>query len=88
MRHKALANILKTISTERRLDIIKVLMDSDEALPTTTIAALAGMPMAAASFNLVEMANDGIVLRRPLGRMVFYTVNRSLLEEVQTFFED
>lgn len=83
-----IATVLKTISTERRLRILRVLLDSKGPMPTTNIAAATGLTEPQTSFNLTAMRVLGIVLRQMTGRWSFYEVNRGLFEDVARFLTE
>lgn len=88
MQTKALANLLRVLGNEDRLNILKMLMDSSDPLPSSLIAQLSNQPDSSASDNLMRMAELGIVLRQPMGRYVFYAPNRSLIKEIFDYFKE
>lgn len=83
-----LANILKAISTERRLRILHTLIQSDGSIPTSMISALVDLTEAQTSFNLRKMRELGIVLRDRSGTWSFYSINRPLFAEISNFFDE
>ena len=87
MQSEHLANLLKVISTKRRLDILRALIDYPKPVSSSTLAALVGIGEGPASFNLRKLAEVGLLLTQPSGRWVFYTPNRTLIQEIQSFFQ-
>lgn len=81
-----LAARLSCLATERRLLVLRILLDSSEALSSGTIAAVTGLTEARTSFNLMRLQEAQLVLRIPSGRMVFYAINRKAIEMIQSFF--
>jgi len=78
----SIAECLGRVATERRLRIIRVLLNCDTMLPVSTIAALAGLNNQQTSFNLTEMLKYGLVLRTTSGKWSFYTINLPVLQEL------
>jgi len=87
MRPDAFANLARALSSPRRAAIIKLLIESKEMVASSTIASVLGIRDGDASYNLIKLAEVGLVLRQVHGRWVFYAVNRSLLNEVQRFLD-
>ncbi len=81
-----MAAIFHRFATPRRLQILRVLLDSDEPAASSTIAAVTGESEAATSFNLIRLAELGIVTRIPSGRWAFYVVNRPLMIVLKEYF--
>lgn len=86
MDNKALASMLRLLATERRVTILRMLLDSPEPLPSSTIASLLGVEDGPASYNLTELAESGLIKRQQSGRWVFYAPNRELLAKVFEIF--
>ena len=86
MQPKSLARLLRVLSTERRVEIIGVLLSNPDPIPSSVIAAAIGLSEGQTSFNLTQLANVGIVMRIPSGRFAFYTPNRALVAEIFAFF--
>ena len=86
MDDKALASMLRILSTERRVAILRTLLDSPDPLPSSTIAAVLGSTEAAASYNLRELAQAGLVRSQQSGRWVFYGPDREVIEKVFAIF--
>lgn len=82
MDDKAIANLLRTLSTERRVSLLRALLFSVEPLPSSTLATLVGISDAAASYNLSELSQCGLIRAQQSGRWVFYSPNRELLSHV------
>jgi len=74
------------LSTERRLKIMRLLMDSPEPVASSMIAAVTGVAEAPTSYNLTALVKADLVTRIPSGRWVFYTVNHATVEKLGRFF--
>jgi len=79
------AKLLGKLSTGRRLHILKVLTEANSMLPVSTIAALAGLTVQQASYNLVELHNYGFITRITSGRWSFYGINLELLRDLTAY---
>ena len=86
MSPKAMSRILGVLATERRIQIMRVLLDSDEPVPSSVVGGIVGMDDGPTSFNLTKLAEVGLVTRNASGRWVFYSANRVVMEEVQKFW--
>lgn len=85
MTYAQAAKLLRMMSTERRLEIVALLAKSDEALPSTFIAARLMIPDNQISENLLKLADCGLLLRTASGNNRFYTLNRGLYQELIGF---
>lgn len=86
MSPKSLATLLRALSTPRRVEILLLLLGSPDPLPSSTISTMVGIRDSSASFNLLELAQVGLVLRQPSGRYVFWSPNRTLVRDVFSAF--
>lgn len=86
MKPESLATILRTISTPRRLAIMKALMEADMPCNVSLISIHLDVDSGQVSDNLLELAASGIVMRRKVGRAVYYAPNRELMKQVFEFF--
>ena len=74
-----IAVIFSRLSTSRRILILEVLLEAEQPLASSTIAAVTGQTEAACSFNLVRLSEVGLIHAIPSGRWAFYVANRDLL---------
>jgi len=81
-----LTKAFNALSTERRLKIMRLLMDSPEPVASSMIAAVAGIAEAPTSYNLTALVKAELVTRIPSGRWVFYTVNHATVKKLGQFF--
>jgi len=87
MQAVAIAKMLKVLSTERRVQILDLLLNSPDALPLTTINHHLGIEIdGPVSANLKAMIEVGLVLKTPSGRYVFFEPNRVAIDELRSFF--
>lgn len=87
MKPIALANLFKALSNERRIRIMRFLLDSNEPLPVTTLSQMLNLPQGPVSWNLSILAKVGLVIRHPSGTWVLYSPNRTILKGMLEFFE-
>jgi DNA-binding transcriptional ArsR family regulator len=88
MQAKALASLLKALSTTRRIQIIRILLDAGEPVAMTTVAALLKLDEGQTSYNLSKLADVGLVLRQQSGRWVFFTINQVTMNEIRKFWTE
>jgi len=81
-----IAQIFKRLSSTRRVKILRILIDAEAPLPSSTIAVVAAMSEAQASYNLVRMMDAGIVERIKSGRWSFYKISPVTLALLQNFW--
>lgn len=79
------AELLRVLGSGRRLEILNILLESPESVPSTAIGKVLKIPDGAVSYNLMTLAKVGLVIREPTGPWVFYSPNRRLLREVAAF---
>lgn len=65
-----------------RLRILRVLLDSGEALSQGAIAEAAGLSQANASKHLACLVRTGLVLRAPEGNTVYFSAVCPLVEDL------
>lgn len=87
MQAKSLANLLRVLATQRRVETLRLLLESPTSLASSNIAAMLGVTESTASFNLMALAGVGLVLRAQSGSYAFYSPNRLLVQEVLKFFD-
>lgn len=79
------AIILRVISTSYRLEILRILNDSDTALASTLIASMLEIPDGQASANLLKLSDYGILMRAASGNNRFYSINRQMMKELNEY---
>lgn len=79
------AIILRAISTSYRLEILRILNDSPEALASSLIASMIGISDGQASANLLKLADSGILMRAASGNNRFYSINRQMLKDLNEY---
>lgn len=82
----SLAHLLRVLSTERRVTLLRTMMSYDEPIISSNLAALSGESDATTSWNLGELAKVGLVMRRQVGRHVYYAPNREMILQVFEYF--
>lgn len=82
----SLAHLLRVLSTERRVSLLRMLMTHEEPLVFSNLAMLTGESESSTSYNLGELARVGLVMRRQVGRHVYYSPNRALILQVFEYF--
>lgn len=85
MTNSQAAKLLRVMSTERRLEIMSLLVKTEEALASTFIAARLSIPDNQISENLLKLADCGLLLRTASGNNRFYVVNHQMLNELKGF---
>lgn len=86
MQSKSLANLLRILSTPRRVEILRFLLEAEAPVMSKNVASFMALDDNSASFNLMALAKVGLVLRTPSGPYVFYSPNRILIREVFEYF--
>ncbi len=79
------AQILRTISTAYRLEILHILAGSEGAVASTLVASMLGIPDGQASANLLKLSDCGILMRASSGNNRFYSLNRQMLKELNEY---
>lgn len=86
MRNESLAQILSTLSTPRRVAIMRALMESDMPVNVGMLSVSLDIDHGQTSDNLLELAASGLVMRQKVGRAVYYVPNRELMRQTWEFF--
>lgn len=79
MTPKALANLMSIMATERRVGILKILLEAKEPVGLSMLSGMLDIKENILSSNLSELSKVGLVFRRPQGKFVFFEVNRELM---------
>ena len=87
MSPQALANVLRALSTERRIRALHLLLGSKDALTSGSIAACLEIDDQTCSYNLLKLKEVGLIIGYPSGPYVLYTPNRAVIDELHKFFE-
>lgn len=87
MHPKAMANIFRVIATERRLTILRILLDADGPVSPSIISGVLGLDDGPVSYNMSELASVGLVSKAVSGRHTFWTPNRIVVQEILSFWQ-
>ncbi|MBX3649608.1 MAG: winged helix-turn-helix transcriptional regulator [Rhodocyclaceae bacterium] len=77
----AIANVFQALSDETRLLILEQLKEGEQCVCDLTDAFKTGQSRL--SFHLRVLKEAGLVLDRPEGRWVYYSLNPNALEDLQ-----
>lgn len=82
-----LAELLKAIAHERKLEILKVLIEHKQAwVRSSDIAGAVSRPAPETSGYLTALAGVGILFRKVSGRSAFYSFNPLARQQIIEFF--
>ena len=77
-----IAVIFSRLATPRRILILTTLLEAEQPLASSVIAAVTGQTEAACSFNLVRLAEVGLIHPIRSGRCTFYVPDRDVLNTI------
>lgn len=80
------AALLKALSTERRIQILQLLMTHDSPVAAGVLAAKMDLSEGAISFNAGKLAEVGLLTKQASGRHVFYSPNKVVIRELIRFW--
>ncbi len=73
------ATLFQALGTTRKLTLLGILLQAEEALTSSSLATLSGLTEPQTSWNLTKLREVGLVHRATQGRYSFYTPNREVL---------
>lgn len=86
MHHVALAKLCQALADPKRVLIVKMLLESSEALPNAMIQGILGTDASKTSYNLSVLCEMGLVMRTQSGRHAYFSINRLMLKEMIRFW--
>jgi DNA-binding transcriptional ArsR family regulator len=86
MNSTAHANLLRVLSTPRRIEILRALQQAGSPMTSGNLAAMIGISEAAMSYNIGKLSDVGLVIRMVSGKHVLYGVNKTTMRELIKFW--
>ncbi len=84
---RALTNLFKALASERRVRIVKILMESERPIASSMLAELLEIPDGSTSHNLTKLYEVGLVNKIQSGSWVLYEINDEVLKVLRGFFD-
>lgn len=82
----ALAKLCQALAATDRVKIVKLLAESNEAIPSSMIQGILDSDPNKTSYNLSVLCETGLVMRGQTGRHAYFSINRLMLKEMIRFW--